>query len=454
MRVLHLPYTYFPDAAGGTEIYVAQLARELRTLGIESVVAAPGTAAAAYEHEGTSVRRYVVGEVTDRGELQDAVASASATKALATILSEVRPDVLHFHAYTRGVPAETGDAARRMGIPVIVTYHTATVTCARGSLLRNGQAYCDGALFVTRCARCMLQLQGVPAPAAALLARAPTALGHALHAIAPRAGGAVAALRMTDMMRERHRRVRTHVRDAAAVIAPSRWVADLLAGEGVPPERIVVSPQGIDAGSRPPRIARSKEGPIRLALPARYSPEKGIVVVLAALARIPDADVRVDIFGPSQHAEAREYRRMLEERASGDRRIHFHDGVAPDRVVDALADADVVLVPSIAKETGPLVVLEAFAAGTPVIGSDLAGIAERVRDGVDGLLVAPGDPVAWAGAIARVAGDRDLLARLAAGIRPPRRMSDVAAEMASLYGRVSRAPRAPASDLREPSVTR
>lgn len=452
MRVLHLPYTYFPDPAGGTEIYVAQLTRELRALGVESVVAAPGAAAATYEHEDTVVVRYVVADPVDRGELQDAAASPSAISALAGIVASVRPDVLHFHAYTRGIPPEVGEAARSAGVPVIVTYHTPTVTCARGTLLRNGEVYCDGALFVTRCARCMLQLHGVPAPVAVPLARVPAAVGRAVRAIVPRAGGPLAALRMTEMMDDRHQRVRGHLRGASAVVAPSRWVADLLAGEGVPPDRMVVSPQGVDLAAAPPRRARMARGPVRLALPARYSPEKGIDVVLAALATIPDADVRLDIFGPAQHAEARSYRAALELKASNDPRIHFHDGIAPDRVIDSLADADAVIVPSISMETGPLVVLEAFAAGTPVIGSDLGGIAERVRDDVDGMLVPPGDVAAWGRAIARFFGDPALRERLTSGVRPPRRMSDVAAEMATLYTRVLPASGRAAPDLREPSV--
>ena len=60
MRVVHVPFGYFPDVVGGTEVYVAQLARDLRAHGVESVIAAPaeGTVAARYEHEGVPVHRF------------------------------------------------------------------------------------------------------------------------------------------------------------------------------------------------------------------------------------------------------------------------------------------------------------------------------------------------------------------------------------------------------------
>jgi glycosyltransferase involved in cell wall biosynthesis len=90
-------------------------------------------------------------------------------------------------------------------------------------------------------------------------------------------------------------------------------------------------------------------------------------------------------------------------------------------------------VPSRWLETGPLVVLEAFAAGTPVLGMDRGGIAELVHDGSNGLLVGSEAPEAWRDAILRVLEHPELLERLQAGVRAPRTMDQVAAEMSALY---------------------
>ena len=102
-----------------------------------------------------------------------------------------------------------------------------------------------------------------------------------------------------------------------------------------------------------------------------------------------------------------------------------------------------IAVPSRGLETGPLVVLEAFAAGVPVLGSNLGGIAELVRDGVDGALVALDDVGAWAQAISDLSADRERIEKLRQGIQPPRTMRAVAAEMAVIYERLlTSAPRA------------
>jgi glycosyltransferase involved in cell wall biosynthesis len=84
-------------------------------------------------------------------------------------------------------------------------------------------------------------------------------------------------------------------------------------------------------------------------------------------------------------------------------------------------------------ETGPLVALEAFAAGVPVLGSDIGGLKELVTSGVDGVLIAPNTPGAWAAEIAALAHDLARVASLRAGVRPPRTTEDVAREMAAIY---------------------
>jgi glycosyltransferase involved in cell wall biosynthesis len=78
-------------------------------------------------------------------------------------------------------------------------------------------------------------------------------------------------------------------------------------------------------------------------------------------------------------------------------------------------------------------VLEAFAAGTPVIGSDLGGIKELVSNEHDGLLVPHDDVNAWTTAMVRLATERGLVERLSQGIGSVRTMSDVASDMAMLY---------------------
>jgi glycosyltransferase involved in cell wall biosynthesis len=107
--------------------------------------------------------------------------------------------------------------------------------------------------------------------------------------------------------------------------------------------------------------------------------------------------------------------------------------VAHDQVVPLLRRYHLLAVPSRWLEMGPLVVLEAFAAGTPVLGANLGGIADLVQHGRNGLLLEPNDIRAWVEALYQCAEDRGVLARLRRGVKKPRNMTHVATEMVQLY---------------------
>src|SRR5207245_4670330 len=127
-----------------------------------------------------------------------------------------------------------------------------------------------------------------------------------------------------------------------------------------------------------------------------------------------------DLYGVAQSGRGDDYVRELRRLAQSDSRIRLLPPIPHERLGMVLSAYDFVAVPSRWLETGPLVVLEAFAAGVPVIGSRLGGIAELIRDGVDGILLETESVTAWTECIRRLDDDRAMLERLHRGVRPPR----------------------------------
>ena len=99
-----------------------------------------------------------------------------------------------------------------------------------------------------------------------------------------------------------------------------------------------------------------------------------------------------------------------------------------------MARPDWVVVPSIWWENSPLVIQEAFLHGRPVICSDIGGMAEKVRDGVDGLHFRAGDPVSLARTIERATTNPRLWRSLRDGIRDPYPMDAHVSRLLDLYG--------------------
>ncbi len=436
MKVLHLPFGYAPDPPGGTEAYVRGLCAALRARGVECAVAAPATGEPGrYEVDGVSVHRFGFDPTDDPRALHGPGCARAVREAMEVVRAE-GADVVHLHAYTRAVSPALAHAARAAGIRVVFTYHTPQATCGRGSLLEWGRTPCDGRMDPARCAACVLHARGLSAGASRVVARTPAAVGAAIGAAGAR-GRVWTALRMAELTRHHARMFRRLVEAADAVVVLARWSEAVMRANGVPAGKVVVSrpalARGLPAAPPPPRAAGA---PLRVCFVGRVDRVKGLAGLVAAVRAAPGAPLRLDVYAAAAPgAEALEAE--LRAAAAPDPRIRFAGPLPPERVVETIAEYDLLAVPSEVLETGPLVVLEAFAAGVPVLGSDLGGIAELVRAGTDGVLAAPGSLAAWRGALERLAGDPAEVARLRAGVRPPRTMAAAAAEMEALYRRLT-----------------
>ncbi|HEY3797719.1 MAG TPA: glycosyltransferase [Caulobacteraceae bacterium] len=433
--ILHVPFTYFPDPVGGTEVYVAGLVRGLRAAGFRSAVAAPGPAETMGEHDGAPVYRFAgapnPGLAAAYGEPDEAAAAA-----FSTLVGRLQPRLVHLHSHSAAVSRRLVDVAKDHGAKVILTYHTPTASCARGSMMLMGRTPCDGKLDVRRCARCVLQGHGAPPPLDLALAYLPEGVGEALGR-AGLGGGVFTALRLPGFIGAAHRNFRILTEGVDCVVAVCDWVEEVLRTNGVPASKIVACRQGVEGASTAASSARAawrgaSEGPLRIGYFGRVDAAKGIDTLIKALRCAPALSVRLDVYGVAQ-AGAEADVAALQTAAAADPRVVVHRALAPERVGAAMADCDVVAVPSRVLETGPMVVLEAFSVGTPVLGARLGGIAELVTDGVDGVLVDGHDPAKWAQAITGLATDPARLAALHRGVRPPRTMDDVARDMAALY---------------------
>ncbi len=148
------------------------------------------------------------------------------------------------------------------------------------------------------------------------------------------------------------------------------------------------------------------EGPTILFM-GRHEPRKGLAVLLEAMARLPpDIRLWVGSDGPQT--------RQLQSQYAGDPRVSWLGRIDDDEKARRLRGADVFCAPSLGGESFGVVLLEAMAAGTPAVASDLTGYRAVARPGVDALLVPPGEERPLAAALTRVLTEPDLSAALRA----------------------------------------
>jgi len=217
------------------------------------------------------------------------------------------------------------------------------------------------------------------------------------------------------------------------IVAPSRFMVDLLVRNGVPPEKVRLEPHGV-AVSAPRPIDEFEARPFRVGYAGRITPNKGLHVLVEAAARVSRShEIELLVAGEAASPGDQRYLEEVRSRAGG-LRMRLIGRLAEDEMQRFYAGLHVVVVPSLVPEAFGLVVAEAFAAGRPVIVSDAGALPELVRDAVDGFVVPRGDAGQLAGRLQALLDDRGLVGRLAGAVRPPRTIADYADAMERLYG--------------------
>jgi len=217
---------------------------------------------------------------------------------------------------------------------------------------------------------------------------------------------------------------------------------DMLVRNGLRPELAHFAPYGIDLGPFENSPAKERSNRLRLGFIGTLYEHKGAHVLLEAVASLPkDIPIVVKVYG--DHLQLSGYVSRLKKIAKGDRRIEFC-GVFPNsEIAKVLSGLDVLVVPSLWYENTPLVIYSAQAAKTPVIATNLGGMAEVVHHEKNGLLFEKGDVPGLAALIRRAVAESDLLPRLAANAASPRSISVYAGALEGMYRKTLDAPRTP-----------
>ncbi|WP_131742776.1 glycosyltransferase [Actinomadura roseirufa] len=370
MRILHI--NKFLYRRGGAEAYMLDLAALQRAQGDE-------TAFYAMEHPDNISTPYaphfpghlemnplppgLAGKVRGAGRM---MWSTGARRGLARVIAGFRPDVAHLHNIYHQLSPSVLAALRDAGVPAVMTLHDYKLVCPSYNMLAGGRpctACVDGGLRQAVARRCK--------------------------------GGSLAASAAVAAETWLHRRFGAYDH-VAAFICPSRFLAGQLTEAGVYGDRLHVVDHFV--APAPDTLTDEAAGPVepgggaggRLLVAGRLSAEKGVDVAIQAAALLPGVGLDVAGDGPERPA----LERLAERVAPG--QVRFHGRLPRHEVEALLRTADALLVPSRWFENQPMIILEGYGGGVPVVAARLGGIPELVEDGVTGRLVPPDDPAALA----------------------------------------------------------
>jgi glycosyltransferase involved in cell wall biosynthesis len=288
--------------------------------------------------------------------------SLQARQKMDALLASVRPQIAHVHNIYHHLSPSVLPLLMERGIPIVMTVHDLKLACPAYSMLRGGKP----------CERCR---------------------GGKLYNVAVNRciKGSLALSSLIMLEAYVHRALKLYAANVDRFVVPSRFLLDKLVQWGWARERFIHIPNFVDID----RFKPGTETGRRFVYCGRLDEAKGVetLVRAAAVARQP-----LTLIG-SGPLEAR--LRALGGELGAD--IRFPGYLTKDAVAAAIAEARAVVVPSECHENAPLALLEAYAAGRPVIGSRIAGIPELIREDETGALYQTASVEALAEALARFA---------------------------------------------------
>ncbi len=438
--MLFLANGYPPWHVAGTEVSTAAVAASLVGAGHDVTVACAGrwdsgphplNGLEESERDGVTVVRFQLnwrrGPDPNRSLFDNPVTA----RAVGALIDRLKPDVVHVTScYT--LSASVLREAKARALPLVVTLTDYWFLCPRVTLLRSDGTRCTGRTTSEECLDCMLS----DSPAYARLRRRLPAV-H----VKPLLAKIARRPRLSRLRGFRGRALDFDARKplliellatADVILAPTRSLASRYSEVGLGRE-IRLWPFGHDLRWAERVERRADSGRLVFGFVGRIAEEKGVHVLVEAASRLGGfaATVGVEVWGDPGQESA--YTARCRSLPANGVPVRFRGPFGRDRLAEVYGQIDVLVVPSIWDENSPLVVHEAFAAGVPVIASDVGGLREVVADGTDGLLFPSGDAKALAGAMARIAEDSTLLAGLRSSIRPGRSADAAAAELADVY---------------------
>jgi glycosyltransferase involved in cell wall biosynthesis len=219
-------------------------------------------------------------------------------------------------------------------------------------------------------------------------------------------------------------------------ISPSQFLRQRYIDWGIPAERIQFEENGCAHHAPPLRDERGSARRNRFGFFGQLTPYKGTHVLLEAmrLLQAEGSDARLWIHGANLELQTGEYQNRVSDLLTTCKdNVTLAGRYEPEQLPALMAGVDWVVVPSVWWENSPLVIQEAFLHGRPVICSDIGGMAEKVKDGVNGLHFRARDPISLSQTLSRAISTPQVWQSLRQGIPAVYRMAEHVESLSGLY---------------------
>ncbi|OQY48149.1 MAG: hypothetical protein B6242_03135 [Anaerolineaceae bacterium 4572_78] len=337
---------------------------------------------------------------------------------LSTMLANYKPDIFHLvSGYI--MSGRALHAAYRHNIPTVLSLTDFWFLCPRITMLRSDGHVSTLPIDPVQCSKCLAEEQRryrLPGQYAPKLTDVYWKYQHG----------------HIERIQDRLNFLHDTLNQVNAIISPSQFLRSLFIETGTDPNSIIFSRQGHDFSHVSSGLLQKiPSDTLRIGYVGQIAPHKGVHVLFEAVRLLPNANVMVKAYGDATPFPS--YTAQLQKLATHDERLELAGVYQRKNVSKVLQELDVIVVPSVWYENSPNSMLESFAHKTPVIASDLGGMAELVLHGQNGLLFEVGNPNSLAEQLQHLLDESDLLLSLRSGITPIKSTTQELDELEAIY---------------------
>jgi len=434
MKILQVLNHFLPQQTAGTEVYTWALSKHLQQRGVIVQVLIPNykqNASTDYEYDGLAVHQYAEPSIVDRSLIMG-FRSPDGLPHFIAYLQATKPDIVHFHELggSNGITLKHLHAAKSSGAKVIMTFHLASYSCKTGTLFFRGESLCNGEIDLQKCSFCYLNAKGYTNIASSLTVA--SAILHKLSLDTLTWDNKVGtALGTVPILAKLSTDLKVLISSCDRVVAIAQWYQRILQSNGIDSRKICFIPQALPMDNFSHFLEKeSVQSPIRLIFLGRINKFKGLHLIIEALREIDCALVSLSIYGNSDDQEFEEQQRIKTVNLSN---IFWGGKLEQQDVIPTMREHHILCLCSTFSEMSPLVIQEAFAAGIPVLASNVYGNAEQVRHNYNGLLYEFNNIKDLRQQILRLVNEPELLQDLSKNVKPPRSFKEVCDDYLNLY---------------------
>jgi len=418
LSILYVVHGFPPEAWAGTEVYTLNLALEMQRRGHKVSVLArsdrgegPDGTLREDSFRGLRVLRMLRRDPDRR--ISDSYRDERIEAAFGALLLREQPDLVHFQHLIH-LSAGLVQVAQELDLPSVLHCHDYWSLCARVQLIRPDGVRCDDGMDAG-CFLCVKERALRSIPRLKRMANATSRVWEALETGTRKGRILPAELRSRwegfgDMVERRPYVVGCYAA-ADLRISPSRFLRSMLVEKaGLDAHTTLFSDNGLSTGHLAALEKRpDPEGRVRFGFVGSLVWYKGGETLVRALGELDPARAVLHVWGDFKPGEDAHHAEL--QRLAGPN-VQFRGRFDNARLAEVYSEIDVLVVPSLWWENSPITIHEAHLLRTPVVTSGIGGMAEFVRDGVDGLHFRPGDAADLAAKLRRFVDEPGLAAQL------------------------------------------